>query len=176
MTSAAAAPPAPPPSAAPRRVLVFGATGTAGAAAAQALLRRGHEVVCFVREGDPARLAQLAGAELRFGDVTDAGSLARDAFCGERFDAVVSCLASRTGAPADAWRIDHRANMDVLVAAQEAGVGHFVLLSAICVQKPRLAFQHAKLAFEAALVASDLRWSSCAPPPSSSRWPGRSSG
>ncbi|RYE56062.1 MAG: hypothetical protein EOP18_04935, partial [Rhizobiaceae bacterium] len=37
-------------------------------------------------------------------------------------------------------------------AAQRAGVGHFVLLSAICVQKPKLAFQQAKLAFEAALT------------------------
>jgi divinyl chlorophyllide a 8-vinyl-reductase len=38
-------------------------------------------------------------------------------------------------------------------------VGHFVLLSALCVQKPRLAFQHAKLAFEKALVESGLRYS-----------------
>ena len=34
-----------------------------------------------------------------------------------------------------------------------------VLLSAICVQKPRLAFQHAKLAFEQALIASGLTYS-----------------
>jgi divinyl chlorophyllide a 8-vinyl-reductase len=33
-----------------------------------------------------------------------------------------------------------------------------VLLSAICVQRPRLAFQHAKLAAEAALRGSGLRW------------------
>ena len=44
-------------------------------------------------------------------------------------------------------------------AAQRAGVGHFILLSAICVQKPVLAFQHAKLAFEQALVASGMRYS-----------------
>jgi divinyl chlorophyllide a 8-vinyl-reductase len=47
----------------------------------------------------------------------------------------------------------------VLEAARRAGVGHFVLLSAICVQKPRLAFQHAKLAFERRLVASGVRYS-----------------
>jgi len=34
-----------------------------------------------------------------------------------------------------------------------------VLLSAICVQKPLLAFQQAKLAFEAELMASGLTWS-----------------
>ena len=68
-------------------------------------------------------------------------------------------MASRTGAPRDAWAIDHQAHIDVLAAAKEAGVGHFVLLSAICVQKPLLAFQHAKLAFETALIASGLTYS-----------------
>jgi divinyl chlorophyllide a 8-vinyl-reductase len=34
-----------------------------------------------------------------------------------------------------------------------------VLLSAICVQKPRLAFQHAKLAFEKTLIESGLTYS-----------------
>ena len=33
-----------------------------------------------------------------------------------------------------------------------------MLLSAICVQKPLLVFQQAKLAFEAALIASGLRY------------------
>lgn len=47
----------------------------------------------------------------------------------------------------------------MLEAAQGAGVQHFVLLSAICVQKPRLAYQQAKLAFEAALINSGLRYS-----------------
>jgi divinyl chlorophyllide a 8-vinyl-reductase len=80
----------------------------------------------------------------------------RDGLAGERFDAVVSCMASRTGAPDDAWAVDHRAQLHVLEAAERGGVGHFVLLSAICVQKPRLAFQHAKLAFERRLAASTM--------------------
>jgi divinyl chlorophyllide a 8-vinyl-reductase len=71
---------------------------------------------------------------------------------------VVSCLASRTGAPADAWAIDHDAQMNVLKAAKAADVAHVVLLSAICVQKPELAFQHAKLAFERALIDSGLAY------------------
>ena len=40
-----------------------------------------------------------------------------------------------------------------------AGVAHFVLLSAICAQKPMLAFQHAKLAFEESLISSGLGYS-----------------
>jgi divinyl chlorophyllide a 8-vinyl-reductase len=149
------------------RVFVLGATGTVGCATVRALLQRGYDVVCFVRPryaagGSPAqaaRLSMLTGADMRVGEVTDPASLARDGLRGERFDAVVSCLASRTGAPDDAWAIDHRAHLHVLEAAQRAGVGHFVLLSALCVQKPLLAFQQAKLAFEDALRASGMRYS-----------------
>ncbi len=139
------------------RVCVLGATGTIGRASVAALVRRGHEVVCFVRPRSAA--ASFDGAVVKVVDAGDPASLARDGFAGERFDAVVSCMASRTGAPKDAWAVDHRAHLDVLDAARRAGVGHFVLLSAICVQKPRLAFQHAKLAFEAALIQSGLRYS-----------------
>ena len=39
-----------------------------------------------------------------------------------------------------------------------ARVGQFILLSAICVQKPLLDFQRAKLAFEAELQAAPIRW------------------
>jgi divinyl chlorophyllide a 8-vinyl-reductase len=75
-----------------------------------------------------------------------------------RPDAVVSCLASRSGTPGDARRIDRDAQSAALRAALAAGVGRFVLLSAICVQKPLLAFQHEKLAFEAELQAAPIRW------------------
>jgi divinyl chlorophyllide a 8-vinyl-reductase len=137
---------------------MLGATGTIGRATLRALLRQGHEVVCLVRarSGD-ARLP--AGATVRIGDVTDPASLAADGFRGERFDAMVSCLASRTGAPRDAWAIDHLAHMHALDAARNAGVSQVVLLSAICVQKPLLAFQQAKLAFEQALSTSGLTYS-----------------
>lgn len=150
-----------------RRAFVLGATGTIGQATVRALLRRGHEVVCFVRPraGVGGRMARsdserlLAGATVRFGDVCSPSSLADEGFRGERFDALVSCLASRTGAADDAWAIDHQAHLLALAAAQQAGVTQMVLLSAICVQKPLLAFQQAKLAFEQALIASGLSYS-----------------
>ncbi len=138
------------------RVCLLGATGTIGRATARALTRRGYDVVCFVR-GEPQ--PPLEDASVRIVDVTAAASLARDGFRGERFDAVISCMASRTGVPEDAWAIDHRAHATMLEAARDAGVAHIVLLSAICVQKPALAFQRAKLAFERELIASGLRYS-----------------
>ena len=151
----------------PRRVFVLGATGTIGRATVRALVQRGHEVVCFVRSraGAGGKLSAddttklLPGATLRFGDVRDPASLARDGFRAERFDTLVSCLASRTGSPKDAWAIDHRAQAAALAAARAAGVTQIVLLSAICVQKPLLAFQHAKLAFERELIESGLTYS-----------------
>lgn len=139
----------------PRRVCLLGATGTIGRATARALVERGHEVVCFVRP----RAGPIEGAVIRAVDVGDPASLARDGFRGERFDALVSCMASRTGVAADAWAVDHDAHVAALGAAREAGVRQMVLLSAICVQKPRLAFQHAKLAFEAELIASGVAYS-----------------
>lgn len=151
----------------PLRIFMLGATGTIGQATVRALLARGHEVVCFVRPRagvggklqaqDTARL--LPGAVVRVGDVQDPASLDQDGFRGERFDAMVSCLASRTGAPKDAWAIDHQAHVFALDAARRAGVAQVVLLSAICVQKPLLAFQQAKLAFERVLIDSGLTYS-----------------
>ncbi|MCA3256359.1 MAG: NAD(P)H-binding protein [Alphaproteobacteria bacterium] len=134
-----------------QRVLLLGATGTIGRATAAELVRRGADVVCLLRPGSAADV-------LPDGMTVRIGTLAGLELSGERFDAVVSCLASRTGVPADAWAVDHDANLAVLEAAKAAGVPQFILLSAICVQRPLLAFQRAKLAFEAALQASGLRW------------------
>lgn len=84
----------------PQCVFVLGATGTIGRATVRALVRRGHEVVCFVRPGagaravgaadagsagalPPGQSVVLAGATVRTGDVTDPASLARNGFRGE---------------------------------------------------------------------------------------------
>lgn len=148
----------------PRRVLVLGATGTIGRATVRALVSRGHEVVCLVRRSSNTAISAgavepsgvPAGSIERIVDLTDPVSLARDGLRGEPFDVLVSCLASRTGLPDDAWAIDYGVQVSALQASRAAGVTQVVLLSAICVQKPILAFQHAKLAFEGALIASGL--------------------
>lgn len=146
-----------------KRVFLTGATGTIGRATLSELVERGHEVVALVRPGSASPLRDEGRAreraEVRFGEISDPESLRGDGLRGERFDAIVSCLASRKGGPRDARAIDHDAHMDLLAAAGELAIPQFVLLSAICVQRPRLAFQHAKLAFEAALAASGLTYS-----------------
>ena len=136
-----------------QRVVLLGATGTIGRATARALVAAGYDVLCPVR-GDGAGLP--VGVQVVRADVTDRAALA-PLMAGA--EAAISCLASRTGVPADAFAIDRDATVGAIGAASAAGVGRFVLLSAICVQKPRLAFQRAKLAAEAALMASGLGWS-----------------
>lgn len=142
----------------PQRVMLFGATGSIGRAVHAALIAKGHDVVCFLRRSSDVPEA-ISDGGLRFGDVSDLDSLIDDGFRGEQFDAVISCMASRTGEPRDAWAVDYEAHMTALMAAKATGVDRFVLLSAICVQKPELAFQKAKLAFEKALIGSGLGYS-----------------
>jgi divinyl chlorophyllide a 8-vinyl-reductase len=133
----------------------LGATGTIGRATLRALVARGHEVVAFVRKPQD----KMARVEFRVGDVTDSYSVKEHGLRGERFEAVVSCLASRTGMARDAWAIDYKAHSGVLKLAKDHGIPQMVLLSAICVQKPKLAFQQAKLAFEQELIQSGLTFS-----------------
>lgn len=121
-----------------RRVVVAGASGTIGRAVAARLVADGHGVTTPGRAvlADPDALARVMAEA--------------------RPEVVISCIASRSGSPKDAQAVDYQANMALLAAAQAAGAAHFILLSAICVQKPLLAFQHAKLAFEAELAASGI--------------------
>jgi divinyl chlorophyllide a 8-vinyl-reductase len=149
------------------RIALFGATGTIGQATASVLLSQGYELVCPVRprsksqgksvsDGIPS---SLSGAEIRFTDRRPIFETQPEFFQHERIDAVISCLASRTGSSKDAWAVDYQLHSEMLQRAKSAGVKHFILLSAICVQKPMLAFQQAKLAFEQELISSGLRYS-----------------
>jgi divinyl chlorophyllide a 8-vinyl-reductase len=138
--------------------MLLGATGTIGSATLAVLNARGYATVCLVRSGTAIE-SELQAVEFRSVNINDNSSITQDGFRGERFDGLISCLASRSGAPEDAWAIDYRAHANILSAARASGIGHFVLLSAICVQRPRLAFQHAKLAFEQLLSDSGMPYS-----------------
>ncbi len=117
-------------------IALAGSTGTIGQAVHRELLRRGYAV----HELGRAPFKLPSGCQT-----------------------VISCMASRTGLPDDAWAVDYQAQRDLLACLQpglsaKAGQAHFILLSAICVQRPALAFQEAKLAFERELVNSGLRY------------------
>mmetsp|Transcript_67491 Transcript_67491/g.161966 ORF Transcript_67491/g.161966 Transcript_67491/m.161966 type:complete len:417 (+) Transcript_67491:112-1362(+) len=139
------------------RVLVFGASGYIGRAVVDELQRRGHSVVAFTREkagiGGAEKPEDLKerfnGADIVVGDVTDEESLKKTLTSMEKpVDAVVCCLASRSGGRKDSFDIDYQASVNCMNAAAEAKAKHFVFLSAVCVQRPKLAFQEAKLQAE----------------------------
>jgi divinyl chlorophyllide a 8-vinyl-reductase len=153
------------PGAAPSdvRVVVFGATGYIGRFVVREFANQGFDVTAFARERSgvkgrqgPNDVRKLFGENVRvvFGDVTNAESVSK-AFPEKNGKPVVivSCLASRTGGIADSNKIDFDATLNTLKVGRSKGASHFILLSAICVQKPLLEFQRAKLRFEAELSA-----------------------
>ncbi|OMO98413.1 hypothetical protein COLO4_13924 [Corchorus olitorius] len=142
-------------------VLVVGSTGYIGKFVVKALVNRGFNVIAVAREKSGIRgknskedtLNELKGANVWFSDVTNLETLEKSLQeLGLPIDVVVSCLASRSGGIKDSWLIDYEATKNSLVAGKKFGASHFVLLSAICVQKPLLEFQRAKLKFEAELM------------------------
>ncbi|MEM9969908.1 MAG: NAD(P)H-binding protein [Pseudomonadota bacterium] len=139
------------------KTLLFGATGTAGQGVARALAEAGYDVAAPVR-GGASSSGLPTPVTTTEADISDVATL-DTVFADTRPRAVISCIASRSGRAADAWAVDHDLNLMLLRAAQAAGARHFILLSAICVQRPELPFQRAKLAFEAQLIASGLTYS-----------------
>ena len=143
------------------KVLVVGGTGYIGKFVVRELCAQGYDVTAFVREKSgiggktdaAGATSMFPDATVKFGAVGSVDSIRAGAFDSD-YDVVVSCLASRTGGIKDSWDVDYQATKNVLDVAREKGAKHFVLLSAICVQKPLLTFQAAKLKFEEELQSA----------------------
>ena len=135
------------------RVLLAGATGYIGRAVLNELLAQDYEVLALVRPGSGGNVASSPALTVIEADVLADPTWQRSL---GQVDAVISCVASRSGAPADAERVEFGFNRALLEYAEQIGVSRFILLSAICVQKPRLAFQREKLKFEALLSKSSV--------------------
>jgi divinyl chlorophyllide a 8-vinyl-reductase len=150
--------------------VIAGATGYIGRAVVRDAVRRGYRTVALVRDLSRAQTGGaypefFRGAEIVQCDVTDRDALRRafeeirESADDRNIEAVVSCLASRSGVKRDAYLIDYQATLNCLEAGRHVGARHFVLLSAFCVKNPWLQFQQAKLKFEAALQnQSDVTW------------------
>ncbi|MCL4720800.1 MAG: NAD(P)H-binding protein [Gammaproteobacteria bacterium] len=133
-------------------VLIVGATGYIGGAVVAEAVRQGYSVIAVVRS--LKKDSQFDGAELVVADVSDPASIAK-AF-DRKIDVVISCLACRSGLAKDFDDIDYKATLNVLNAALANGTGKFILLSAICVRKPELPLQLAKLKMEDELMRSGI--------------------
>ncbi len=157
-----------------RVAVIAGATGYIGKSTVRESVRQGYKTVALVRdkkkvESEEGQLLYgtfFDGAEVVECDVCNVEKLTEtfkeissDAPNG-KIDAVISCLASRSGIKKDAYAIDYQATLNCLDAGRAVNARHFVLLSAFCVKNPWLQFQQAKLKFEAALQEQkDMTWS-----------------
>ena len=137
------------------KIFVAGSTGYIGKNVVKHALDNGFDVVTAKRHSDnkPGQLnKKLKVIKISNNDNNWIADL-------EKVDVIISCLASRTGEPKDAHLVDYKLNCLLLEKAKALKCSQFILLSAICVQKPRLAFQFEKLAFEEELKKSGLNFS-----------------
>ena len=105
-------------------ILVTGGTGFVGGHVLKALQTAGRPVRCLVRDSSTASLR----SELIQGDMADAASLKRAV---EGVDTVVHLVAIRQGKKEQFERIMAQGTRDLLAASKDAGVGRFILMSAL---------------------------------------------
>ena len=138
------------------KIAVVGATGYIGKAAVKESVRRGFATTAVMRDVSKGKKeTKFEGAELKQFDVSDRNAcLSGDLFPIGSVDAVVCCLASRTGTRKDSFAIDYQAALNCAEAAKKAGARRFILLSAYCVKSAErgddyaLQFQYAKKKLE----------------------------
>jgi divinyl chlorophyllide a 8-vinyl-reductase len=153
--------------------VVAGASGYIGKSTVRESVRQGYKTIALVRdkskiESDEGQMLYgqfFEGAEVVECDVCDTAKLTEtlkdiSSQGNGNIEAVISCLASRSGIKKDAYAIDYQATLNCLESGRAVDARHFVLLSAFCVKNPWLQFQQAKLKFEEALTAqNDMSYS-----------------
>jgi uncharacterized protein YbjT (DUF2867 family) len=110
------------------KVLVTGGTGFIGPHVVRAIAKAGHDVRALARDRKRGAVAAAAGAEVVEGDVTDAASLR---IAAQGAEAVVHLVAIRQGKAEEFQRIMVEGTRNLLAAANEAGAGRFVHMSAL---------------------------------------------
>ena len=139
-----------------KSVLVAGASGYIGRAVVEELIKRGYFVYVIVRQNTKFAQSNASNLTVLSVDIDKKENWTQQL---PEVDVIISCLASRSGRAQDASYVDYGLNSDLLRFACKTKVQHFILLSAICVQKPKLAFQYEKLRFQNELVTSGLKYS-----------------
>jgi uncharacterized protein YbjT (DUF2867 family) len=138
------------------KVLVTGGTGFVGPKVVHALRAREHDVRALVRKPQRAKTLAAWGCELAEGDMTDPTSLDRAV---HGCDAVVHLVAIIQGPRAAFRQIMEQGTRDLVDAAGRAGVGRFVLMSALGTSEQNrdlTPYFHAKWEMEQAVASSGL--------------------
>jgi uncharacterized protein YbjT (DUF2867 family) len=110
-------------------ILVVGATGLLGGTVTRKLLADGHDVRAFVRPQSEFQPLADVGASIVFGDLKDPATLT--SAC-ERIDTVITTATSASRGGDDTMeRVDIDGNGALIDAAEQAGVKHFIYVSAV---------------------------------------------
>ena len=149
-------------------ILIVGATGSLGGAIAQALLARGEAVRILVRQdvagvtGGQAHSLVAAGAEPVRGDIKDRGSL--DRACAGVHTIVTTANSALRGGDDNTQTVDIDGNRNLIDAARQANVAHFIFISANGADaESAVPFLAAKGKTEQHLQASGLPYTIVAP-------------
>jgi uncharacterized protein YbjT (DUF2867 family) len=155
-------------------ILIVGATGMVGGMATRRVLEQGKQVRVLLRTDSPSeQLAQEgratsaeslieAGAQPVYGDLRDRASLAAAV---EGIETVVTTANSAgRGGEDNPQSVDLEGNRNLIEAARDAGVGHFVFVSLLGADPNHPApFVRAKAQSEAALRESGMEYTIIAP-------------
>ncbi|HEY9737455.1 MAG TPA: SDR family oxidoreductase [Trichocoleus sp.] len=112
------------------KAFVAGATGETGQRIVRTLVQRGIPVKAFVRDAAKARSILPIEAELAQGEVGDREAIRL---------AIADCtvILSATGArpsldPTGPYKVDYEGTKNLVDAAKEKGIEHFVMVSSLC--------------------------------------------
>ena len=135
------------------KILVVGATGRVGGAAAELLLEAGFEVRALVRSPEKGVRLRSLGAELAVGDATIPETLGPAV---QGCSGIFSALGAGPGR-GGAETVEYQGNLNLLSAARSAGVGRYVYSSVHLADHPlaqRVGAFREKARFEKELLAA----------------------
>lgn len=136
-------------------VLVTGATGFLGRRVVQALLDQHHQVRCLVHTPGRERMFSDGSVDVHFGSVLDPHALAAAFYDLDAVIHLVAIIRQRRGATFD--QVNRQGVANVVVAAKEAGVQHFLHLSAIgATNNPSYPYLYSKWQGEQEVINSGL--------------------
>jgi uncharacterized protein YbjT (DUF2867 family) len=162
-------------------IAVIGATGIVGGMVTRRLLEQGKEVRILVRHNSPSeQLAKEgratsaeelieAGAEPVYGDLRDRASL--DAALGGIETVITTANSVGRGGEDNPQSVDLEGNGNLIEAAREAGVEHFVFVSSLGADPDHpVPFMRGKGQSEASLRESRMDYTILAPTPYMEVW------
>lgn len=138
-------------------ILVTGGTGFVGKHLVRKLIERGYQVRLLVRNLTAAKNGLPKGLDVIKGDVTDISTI-REAFVG--VEVVINLVAIiRELEDMTFEKVNAEGTLNSVIAAQEAGVKHFIQLSALgAVDNPALRYAYSKWQGEESVRQSGLGW------------------